>query len=165
MVEVVEGRHKSVTQSDRKGPMLLKRHSDKVDALKKVPLFSELNRRHLDHIAREADEVREKDGAVLTRQGGLGREFLLILEGGARVERDGTVIARLGPGDVFGEMSLIDGMPRSASVIAEGQTVLLVIEARCFRRLLDTVPGLQRKLLITLSSRLRAADARLASIN
>jgi len=145
--------------------MLLRRRSDKVDVLKKVPLFGELSRRHLDHIAREADEVKEEKDAVLTRQGGLGREFLLILEGSARVERDGTVIARLGPGDFFGEMSLIDGMPRSASVIAESPSVLLVIEARSFQKLLDTVPGLQRKLLATLSARLRAADVRLASIN
>jgi len=71
----------------------------------------------------------------------------------------------LGPGDFFGEMSLIDGMPRSASVIAGSPTVLLVIEARSFQHLLDTVPGLQKKLLVTLSARLRAADARLASIN
>ena len=145
--------------------MLLRRRSDKADALKKVPLFNGLSQRHLDHIAREADEVKEKAGSVLTRQGGLGREFLLILEGGARVERDGKAIARLGPGDFFGEMSLIDGMPRSATVIAERPSVLLVIEARCFRELLDTVPGLQRKLLITLCARLRAADAGLAAIN
>jgi len=56
-------------------------------------------------------------------------------------------------------------MPRSASVIAESPSVLLVIEARSFQKLLDTVPGLQRKLLATLSARLRAADVRLASIN
>ena len=145
--------------------MLLMRRSDKADVLKKVPLFSELSRRYLDLIAREADEVKEEAGTVLTKQGGLGLEFLLILEGSARVERDGTVIARLDPGDFFGEMSLIDGMPRSASVIAESPSVLLVIEARSFRSLLDSVPGLQKKLLITLSARLRAADARLAAVN
>jgi len=145
--------------------MLLRRRSDKADVLKKVPLFSGLSRRHLDLIAADADEVKEEAGAVLTKQNGLGLEFLLILEGGARVERDGTVIARLGPGDFFGEMSLIDGMPRSATVIAESPTVLLVIQSRSFRSLLDTVPGLQRKLLVTLCARLRAADARLASIN
>ena len=145
--------------------MLLRRRSDKADVLKKVPLFNGLTRHHLDLVAREADEVKADAGSVLTRQGGLGREFLLILDGGGRVEREGKLIARLGPGDFFGEMSLIDGMPRSATVIAESPTVLLAIEARCFRKLLDTVPGLQRKLLITLSSRVRAADARLASIN
>jgi len=145
--------------------MLLRRRSDKVDVLKKVPLFSGLSQRYLNLIAREADEVKEEAGTVLTKQGGLGLEFLLILEGGARVERDGTVIARLGPGDFFGEMSLIDGLPRSAAVIAESPSVLLVIQTRSFRSLLNAVPGLQRKLLVTLCARLRAADARLASIN
>jgi CRP/FNR family cyclic AMP-dependent transcriptional regulator len=145
--------------------MPLKRRSDRVDVLKKVPLFSGLSRHHLDLIAREADEVKAEAGNVLTRQGGLGLEFILLLEGGARVERDGKVIAHLGPDDFFGEMSLIDGMPRSATVIAESPSALLVIEARSFRRLLDTVPGLQRKLLVTLCTRLRAADVRLASIN
>jgi len=71
----------------------------------------------------------------------------------------------LGPGDFFGEMSLIDGMPRSASVIAEDASVLLVIQARSFRSLLDEVPDLQKKLLVTLSARLRAADAKIASLN
>jgi CRP-like cAMP-binding protein len=145
--------------------MLLTRRSDKADVLKKVPLFSGLNRRYLNLIAREADEVKVEAGAVLTKQGGLGLEFLLILEGGARVERDGKVIARLGTGDFFGEMSLIDGLPRSAAVIADSPSVLLVIQTRAFRSLLDTVPGLQKRLLVTLCERLRAADTRLASIN
>jgi len=145
--------------------MLHNRRSDKADALKKVPLFSGLSRRYLDLVARQADEVKEKAGAVLAKQGALGLEFLLLLEGGARVEKDGTVIARLGPGDFFGEMSLIDGMPRSASVIAEDPSVLLVIQARSFRSLLDEVPDLQKKLLVTLSARLRAADAKIASLN
>ena len=145
--------------------MLHRRHSDKADALKKVPLFSGLSRRYLDLIARQTDEVKEKAGTVLAKQGALGLEFLLLLEGGARVEKDGTVIARLGPGDFFGEMSLIDGMPRSASVIAEDPSVLLVIQARSFRSLLDEVPELQKKLLVALSARLRAADAKIASLN
>jgi len=145
--------------------MLLRRRSEKVDVLKKVPLLSGFSQRDLDLIARVADEVKVDAGRVLTQQGGLGLEFLLILDGRARVERNGTVIARLGPGEFFGEMSLIDGKPRSASVIAESPSVLLVIEARSFRKLLDTVPGLQRKLLITLCARLRAADAGLASLN
>jgi len=145
--------------------MLHKRRSDKADALKKVPLFSGLSRRYLDLIARQTDEVREEAGAMLAKQGALGQEFLLLVEGGARVEKDGTVIARLGPGDFFGEMSLIDGMPRSASVIAESPCVLLVIQSRSFRGLLDEVPELPRKLLVTVGARLRAADAKIASMN
>jgi CRP/FNR family cyclic AMP-dependent transcriptional regulator len=145
--------------------MLLRRRSEKVDVLKKVPLLSGLSRRDLDLIARVADEVKVEKGRVLTRQGGLGMEFLLLLEGSARVERDGKVIARLGPGDFVGEMSLIDGKPRSATVIADSPSVLLAVQARSFRTLLDTVPGLQRKVLIALCERLRAADASLALVN
>jgi len=145
--------------------MLLRRRSEKVDVLKKVPVLSGLSRRDLDLIARVADEVKVEKGRVLTRQGGLGMEFLLILEGSARVERDGKVIARLGPGDFLGEMSLIDGKPRSATVIADSPSALLAVQARSFRTLLDTVPGLQRKVLIALCERLRAADASLALVN
>jgi CRP/FNR family cyclic AMP-dependent transcriptional regulator len=145
--------------------MLLRRRSQKVDVLKSVPLFGALSRRHLDAVAREADEVQVDAGRVLTRQGTHGREFLLILEGGARVERDGKVIARLGRGDFIGEMSIIDGKPRSATVIADSPTALLVVERRCFAALLDTVPGLQKEILVSLCERLRAADDALASTN
>ena len=145
--------------------MLLRRRSAKVDLLKNVPLFSALSRRHLDLIARHADEVRRDVGAELTRQGGLGLEFLLIVDGSARVERDGKKIARLGPGDFFGEMSLIDGKPRSATVITEAPTVLLVIHTRSFGHLLNAIPGLQKKILVTLCERLRTADVALASLN
>ena len=145
--------------------MLLRRHVDKIDDLKKVPLFSALSRRHLDMIARHADEVKRNAGTVLARQGARGLEFLLIVEGSARVEKDGTVIARLGAGDFFGEMSLIDGKPRSATVIADAPVLLLVVEVRSFGRLLETVPGLSKKVMATLCERLRTADETLASRN
>jgi CRP-like cAMP-binding protein len=145
--------------------MLLRRRSDKVDVLKRVPLFSGLSRRHLDLIARHADQVNLDAGRVLARQGGLGREFILIVDGSARVERDGRRIARLGPGDFFGEMSLIDGRPRSATVTAETPMVLLVVHTRSFSYLLDTVPALRKKILVTLCERLRAADAALGARN
>ncbi len=145
--------------------MFLRRRSDKVDVLRKVPLFSGLGRGHLDLIARHADEVKLDAGRVLARQGGLGLEFLIILEGSARVERDGKEIARLGLGDFFGEMSLIDHKPRSATVTAETPIALLVIHTRSFGHLLEAVPGLQRKILVTVCERLRAADAALAAVN
>lgn len=138
--------------------MLLRRHADKIDDLKKVPLFSALNRRHLDVIARNADEVKRDAGTTLARQGARGLEFLLIVEGSARVEKDGKLIARLGAGDFFGEMSLLDGQPRSATVVADSPVVLLVVDVRSFARLLDTVPGLSKKVMATLCERLRAAD-------
>lgn len=141
------------------------RRSDRLDALAKVPLFSGLSRRHLGMIARHADEVKLDAGKVLARQGEHGLEFLLLVDGSARVERNGKLITRLGAGNFFGEMSLIDGKPRTATVIAETPAVLLVVHRRVFGHLLDTVPGLQKKVLLTLCERLREADAILASIN
>jgi len=145
--------------------MFLSRRPDRIDWLKKVPLFSGLSGRDLDLIARQTDVVKADGGKRLARQGALGEEFLLIVDGSARVERDGTVIARLEAGDFFGEMSLIDGKPRSASVIAEIPVTLLVVDSRSFRSLLQAVPGLWRKISVTLCERLRKADAALATRN
>ena len=145
--------------------LLLKRRSEKIELLRKVPLFSELGRRHLNVIAGVADEAKVETGTALARQGRLGREFVLIVDGSARVETDGKVLARLEAGDFCGEMALIDGKPRCATVFAESPCVLLVIDTRSFRHLLDTVPGLQRKILITVCDRLRNADAALAAVN
>lgn len=94
----------------------------------------------------------------MTRQGQHGLEAFIIVDGRARVERDGRVIAQVGPGDVLGELSVIDGKPRTATVIAETPMTLMVIRRRDFRSLRETVPGLQEKLLATLCERLRQAD-------
>ena len=144
--------------------MLLFRHrrSDKVDLLRKIPLFSGLSQRHLNAIAKCADGVRLRKGAVLAKQGRQGLEAMIIVDGRARVERDGKAIAELGPGDVVGELAVIDGKPRSATVIAETPMALLVLHRRDFVSLLETVPGLQRKLLVTLCERVRQADQALS---
>ena len=101
---------------------------------------------------------------MLGRQGRLEPQFVLIVDGTAQVERDGKVLAHLKAGDFRGEMSLINGKPRSAAVIAESPCNLLVVDARSFGELLETVPGLQRKILLTLSQRLRDADSALAAV-
>lgn len=141
------------------------RKSDKAEALGKVPLFSGLSRRHLDELARHVDEVRVDAGRVLARQGEHGLEFLYLVEGKAVVERDGKRIARLGRGDFFGEMSLLDGEPRTATVKSETPVTLLVVHRRVFSHLLDTMPALQKKILLGLCQRLRAADAALTKRN
>lgn len=145
--------------------MLLTRRSEKVRLLKRVPLFAGLSSRHLNEIARHTDEVQVPAGKVLARQGALGREFMVIVSGRARVERNGRLIARLRAGSFFGEMALLDGKPRTATVIAETPMVLLCTHSRSFSHLLDATPGLQRKLLITLCERLRDADATIAARN
>ena len=145
--------------------MLLKKRSEKVERLKKVPLFAGLSQSQLGRIERATDEVTIDAGKELTRQGTLGRECFLILRGKARVERDGKVMDRLGAGDSIGEMSLIDRQPRSATVTAETPLTLLVLDSRSFSALLDDVPELAKKLLVAMSARLRKADEKLATRN
>jgi CRP-like cAMP-binding protein len=145
--------------------MLLKRREQKIEALKSVPLLSSLSRQHLSLVSQHADEVTVEAGRVLAREGRLGQECFLVLDGRARVEHNGKTIARLGKGDIVGEVSIIDQQPRSASVISESPMTLLVISAASFGALLDDVPPLRRKVMVALCERLRAADAKLAARN
>ena len=138
--------------------MLLRRRSQKIDLLKKVPLFSNLSQRHLNEIAKHADQVSVKVGEVLAQQGNRGLEFVFIVEGKAQVKQDGKVIRHLSSGDFFGEISLIDGEPRTATVTAETDGTLLVVHRWFFTHLLDTIPGLQKKMLASLCKYLRRAE-------
>ena len=138
--------------------MLLRRSSQKMDLLKKVPMFSDLSQGHLREISKHADQLSAKTGNVLAEQGKIGWEFIFIVDGKARVERNGRVIRQLSEGDFLGEISLIDGEPRTATVIAETDMILLVVHKTSFDHLLDKVPGLQRKILISLCSYIRRAE-------
>jgi len=138
--------------------MLFIRSSEKEDLLKKVPLFSSLSKRHLREIGKHADQVQVKAGRVLAEQGQKGWEFIFIIEGQARVRKDGKVIRQLSGGDFFGEISLIDGKPRTASVTAETDVTLLVVPKQSFDHLLNTIPGIQKKILISLCDYLRRAE-------
>ena len=138
--------------------MLLRRSSQKIDLLKKVPLFSNLSQRHLGGIGKHADQVQVERDRVLVQQGKTGREFIFIVEGKARIEKNGKVIRQLSGGDFFGEISLIDGEPRTSSVIAETDMTLLIVHKPSFDHLLEDIPGLQRKILISLCQYLRRAE-------
>jgi len=138
--------------------MLLRHRSQKAELLKKVPMFSNLSNRHLNEIAKYADQLPVKAGRVLAKEGDLGYEFVFILEGKARVEKNGKVINRLNSGDFFGEISLIDRGPRTATVVTETEMTLLIVNSKSFDHLLDTVTGLQKKILISLCQYLRRAE-------
>ena len=138
--------------------MLLRRSSQKMELLKKVPMFSNLSQRHLREISKHADQLSAKTGNILAEQGKIGWEFIFIVEGKARVEKNGKVIRQLSGGDFLGEISLIDGEPRTATVIAETDMILLVVNKTSFDHLLDKVPGLQKKILIALCKYLRGAE-------
>ena len=138
--------------------MSLIRSSEKEDLLKKVPLFGSLSKSHLREIGKHADQVQVETGEVLAEQGKKGWEFIFIVEGKARVEKDGKAIRQLSGGDFFGEISLIDGKPRIASVTAETDMTALVVHKPSFDHLLNTIPGLQKKILISLCDYLRGAE-------
>lgn len=142
--------------------MLLKRKSE---ALKSIPMLSDLSKTHLQRIAGVSSERTRKEGDILARQGEPGTEMFLILEGRAVVQRDGKPLARLSANDCFGEMSLIDYEPRSATVVAETPVTLLVLHTRPFHRLIGESPELGRSLLRVLSHRLRIADKSLANLS
>lgn len=136
--------------------------SDYLDHLASVSLFSNCSKKDLQTIAKVSDEVEVAPGKTLVEQGRTGHEFFLILDGTATVRRNGEIVTELGPGDYFGEMALLDRLPRSASVVADSAMQVLVLGQREFNGLLDTVPGLAHKILATMATRLREADARAA---
>lgn len=133
----------------------------KIERIRQIGLFRAFSDKELEDVARHVDEVDADTGEVLTRQGAKGQEVLVIVEGGARVERDGQELAALGPNDVVGEMSIIDQQPQSATVTVTEPSRLLVMHRTDLVRLMDEVPGFTRKVLESVVQRLREADERL----
>jgi CRP-like cAMP-binding protein len=132
------------------------RKNAKIDLIAGVPLFSKCSKRELAEIASLADELALPAGRKLTTEGGSGHEFVVIAEGAAEVERGGRVLNRLGAGDFLGEIALVTGRPRTATVTTTAPSRLLVLGARDFRTLLRDLPGLQLKVLDALGERLPA---------
>jgi CRP-like cAMP-binding protein len=134
------------------------RKDAKIDLIKSVPLFLHCTKGQLAALAAEADELSVAEGKNLTRQGEHGREFIVIVEGAAEVVKDGRRIASLRSGDFLGELALLSGSPRTATVTTTAPSRLLVLTERGFRRVASDIPSLQASLLKALSVRL-AADA------
>jgi monovalent cation:H+ antiporter, CPA1 family len=118
-------------------------------------LFSGLSKKQRKAVARLLTPVTVAQGTVLTREGDLGREAMVISSGTARVERDGTQIAMLGPGEIFGELSLLTGARRMAMVTAETDMVVAALSRQEFASLLDTNPDVAQKILVHALRRLQ----------
>ena len=131
---------------------------EKIARLEEVALLEECSRKQLKAVAKITEVVEVPAETVLARHGDTGNEFYLIMDGSARVELPARRRTRLKPGDYFGEMSLLDGEPRSATVIADTPMRLLVIQRRDFSTLLREAPELTQSILVTLSRRLRRAE-------
>jgi len=132
--------------------------SSKVAMLRNVPLFKGLSQKQLEQIARLVDEVEAPAGKRLAIVGETGHELFVIVQGQAVVTLPNGRKVRLGPGEFFGEMSLVDGGPRSATVEATTPMKLLVVGHREFWQLLDEAPSLNAKVMRTLAGRLRDAE-------
>jgi CRP/FNR family transcriptional regulator, cyclic AMP receptor protein len=137
--------------------MRLSRREERVSWLRRVPLFADLSTAQLEGVAPFVDEVETQAGQVLIEQAEFGQELLIIVDGTAEVTRDGRHVRDVGPGDVIGEISLLDGGPRTATVIAREPTTVLSISKRAFDTVLDRVPGLPHELLRALAARVREA--------
>lgn len=132
--------------------------SDWLPVLADVPLFDGLSKRHLRRIASLARMRRFHSGSSLVRSGDAGQSFYVLLDGSARVVRPGGRSRRIGIGDYFGEMALLDGAPRSADVVADGEVLALTIGRAGFAKLLRTEPAIAQALLRALAGRVRAAE-------
>jgi CRP/FNR family transcriptional regulator, cyclic AMP receptor protein len=130
----------------------------KVQALARTTLFAGLPKKHLVELARQTDDMDVEAGRVLCKEGQSGREFFVILEGQADVTKKGRRVGSLGPGDFFGEIALIESIPRTATVTAKGPLRFFVLTRQSFSRLLDTEPTVERQVLRALARRVLADE-------
>lgn len=133
--------------------------NDAVDDLRAVDLFAHLSDRALQRLAQKTKPVLHAAGKEVSVEGGGAVSFHVIRSGRAEVEVGGDVVRTLGPGDYFGELSLLDGQPRSATVRALEETTTLAMVAWDFSPLLDDVE-VCKALLVALAGRLRESEQR-----
>ena len=134
-----------------------------INQLRQISLFSACSDAELAMIGRATTTIHCAAGDVVAKEGTGGHEFMVIVDGQARVTAGGHCLAELGPGEFFGEIAVLDGGVRTASVVAETDLVVEVIAKRDFDGLVARAPGLDRKLLVGLARRLRQADLLLVS--
>jgi CRP-like cAMP-binding protein len=126
-----------------------------LDELAKVPIFSDLTPRELRRLLRSTEEYSYPEGAVFVKEGARSEQLFVILEGTARVIRRGRTVARIQPGDFFGEISLLDGQPRTATVIAETPVRCLVLLRKEFEKIIAEMPAVASRVLRSLAVRFR----------
>jgi CRP-like cAMP-binding protein len=139
--------------------MQLFSHDDKADALGRAPLFQHLSRGELVALARLTEDLEVGEGKVLAREGDIGSEFFVIVDGEVEVTKDGSDVRRLGAGDFFGEIALIwDSPRRTATVTAATPVRFFVLTRQAFRSLIDHHPDIERSVLEALEERVRTTE-------
>ena len=126
-----------------------------VETLQKAPLWSGLTEKELKIIARSFKELKYETGDVIVRKGEAGVGFYLIADGTVEVRSNGKVLSKLGPGHFFGEMSILDGQPRSADVVALEPSRCLALTSWSFKSIVSSHPKMALKLLQESVRRLR----------
>jgi CRP/FNR family cyclic AMP-dependent transcriptional regulator len=140
--------------------MALRRKSKdaKLQLLGDVTLFKPCRKKELAQIASLVDEVEAPRGKTLTREGEPGWECFIVAEGTATARRGGRKVGEIGPGSFFGEMSLLDQGPRTATVTADTDMHLLVLSSRSFSMLMSDVPSVAQRILAGMAERVRASE-------
>lgn len=138
---------------------MFRRSNPRVASLARLEPFVECSPGELETVAKLSDDVEMREGQILMREGASGRECFFIAEGEAVVRIDGEVVATLGPGDIVGEMAVLDHEPRSATVVAASPLRALVMTAQQFSGVADRCPSVMRRVMGTLAQRLRAVQA------
>jgi CRP-like cAMP-binding protein len=134
------------------------RKDERIELLRRVDLFSACNNTELGRIASLTTELAAQAGQVLTSRGEIALEFFVIIEGMARASRKDVELATLGPGSFFGELALLDGGKRTATVVAQTDMRLLVLSRREFPNLYRLNPSVADKIISELGARLRKTD-------
>ena len=137
------------------------RSDERVKLLRGVWLFERCTKKELAAIARMATPVTVEPGRVLAKEGNPGHEFVVVVEGTASATSRGEEVGQVGPGSFFGELALLDGGPRTATVRALTPMLVLVLDRSEFNELVDrAIPSVGRRMLVTIAERLRSERLR-----
>jgi CRP/FNR family cyclic AMP-dependent transcriptional regulator len=140
------------------GDTTMRTRDERIKALGAVPLLSGLSKRDLGRILAIGKEVEFRTGREIVRAGDQGRDFYLLILGTAELHVPGRRREPLGPGDYFGEIAVLGGGPRSATITATSPVTALRIDRSAFIPLLDTYGSIARKILVVTVQRLRALE-------
>jgi CRP-like cAMP-binding protein len=129
-----------------------------IDHIRKVPLFRGMPEYALETVADRASETTFQDGETVTREGDPGETFYIVTEGRLRVSQHEAKVGELGPGDFLGEIALVDGRPRTATVTAIGPVEALVIQRADFLEMIEFDSAVRLGILMALTERIRKID-------
>jgi CRP/FNR family transcriptional regulator, cyclic AMP receptor protein len=133
--------------------MKLFNRDTKIEALRRAPLFEGLTKKELGELARRSEDMELEPGTVLTKEGDIGHEFFVIIEGDVDVKRKGKSLGTRHAGDFIGEIALLEEIERTATVTAKTPLRVFVLTTAGFKRMVEEHPGVELKVLRTLARR------------